>query len=141
MVEDPLDSGLGGEAGLARARLVAGVPLMGVTASLSGLLRRIDGLGDPGTVLSPASEAGMIGVILAGVIVAGATVTGWLSPAGGSVVMVTLLPLVSPGLSYISVVCEKLGMAMAGATAARDTDKLTGRSAPPVLAGAGTKVT
>ena len=54
--------------------------------------------------------------------------------------MVTLLPLVSPGLSYISVVWEKLGMAMAGATAARDTDKLTGLSAP-VLTGAGTKVT
>ena len=64
----------------------------------------------------------MIGVILAGVMVAGATLTGWLSPAGGSVVMVTLLPLVSPGLSYISVVCEKLGMAMAGATAALDTE-------------------
>ena len=77
MVEDPLDSGLGGEAGLARVRLVV-APLTGVTASLSGLLRKIDGLGDPGTVLSPASvlEAGMMGVILAGVMVAGATVTG-----------------------------------------------------------------
>jgi len=52
------------------------VPFIGVT-SPSGLFLRIDGLGDPGTVFSwsTCDEApdpgGRIGVILAGVMVAG----------------------------------------------------------------------
>ena len=71
-MDDPLDSGLGGELG--EARMAA--PLTGVTtaASLSGLLRRIEGLGEPGTVLSASERAGgpgMMGVIRAGVMVAG----------------------------------------------------------------------
>lgn len=72
IVDDALDSGLGGELGEARM-----APLTGVTtaASLSGLLRRMEGRGEPGTVLSASERAGggpgMIGVILAGVMVAG----------------------------------------------------------------------
>ena len=71
IVDDPLDSGLGGELG--EVRMAA--PLTGVTtaASLSGLLRRIEGLGEPGTVLSASERAGgpcMMGVICAGVMVA-----------------------------------------------------------------------
>ena len=73
IVDDPLDSGLGGEPGEARTA----APLTGLTttASLSGLLRRMEGRGEPGTVLSAVSEAaagpGMMGVILAGVRLAG----------------------------------------------------------------------
>ena len=90
IVDDPLDSGLGGELG--EARMAA--PLTGVTtaASLSGLLRRIEGLGEPGTVLSASERAGgpgMIGVIRAGVMVAGPVsvapelrLEGELSPRG-----------------------------------------------------------
>ena len=72
IVEDPLDSGLGGELGDARM-----APLTGVTmaASVSGLLRRMEGRGEPGTALSASERAGggpgMIGVMRAGVRVAG----------------------------------------------------------------------
>ena len=65
MVEEPLESGLGGELG----EVSIAVPLMGVTASVSGLFLRMEGLGEPGTVLSVSVAA--MGVILAGVMVAG----------------------------------------------------------------------
>ena len=57
-MDDPLDSGLGGELG--EARMAA--PLTGVTtaASLSGLLRRIEGLGEPGTVLSASERVELV---------------------------------------------------------------------------------
>ena len=58
----------------ASAEMVRMAPLTGVTtaASLSGLLRRMEGRGEPGTVLS-VSERGpvMMGVIQAGWMVAG----------------------------------------------------------------------
>ena len=133
-------------------------PLTGVitAASLSGLLRSIEGLGEPGTVLSASERAGgpgMMGVIWAGVMVAGPVsvapelrLEAELSPrekyiagdspsscfirlpGAGSVVMVTLLcPVSAPRpASYISVVWLKLGMAMAGATTALDTVRFTG---------------
>ena len=133
-------------------------PFTGVTtaASLSGLLRSIEGLGEPGTVLSASERAGgpgMMGVIRAGVMVAGpVSVAPELRldtelsprekyiagdspsscfvrlPGAGSVVMVTLLcPVSAPRpASYISVVWLKLGMAMAGATTALDTVRFTG---------------
>ena len=69
-MDDPLESGLGGELG--EARMAA--PLTGVTtaASLSGLLRRMEGRGEPGTVLSVSERGpGMMGVIRAGWMVAG----------------------------------------------------------------------
>ena len=72
IVEDPLESGLGGEPGDVRSC----VPFIGVT-SPSGRFLRIDGLGEPGTVFSWSTCAevvdpgGSIGVILAGVMVAG----------------------------------------------------------------------
>ena len=66
IVEEPLESGLGGEEGEVRMA----VPLMGVTASLSGLFLSMEGRGEPGTVLS-ASPPATIGVIRAGVMVAG----------------------------------------------------------------------
>ena len=67
IVDDPLDSGLGGEPGEARTA----APLTGLTttASLSGLFLNIEGRGEPGTVLSVSP--GTIGVIRAGVMVAG----------------------------------------------------------------------
>ena len=104
MVEDPLESGLGGDEGEVRMA----EPLTGVKASLSGLFLRMEGRGEPGTVLSDSE--GTMGVILAGVMVAGwvAVELCWPSPAG-KVVMVTLF-----SLSYINVVWLKLGMAMAG---------------------------
>ena len=110
MVEEPLESGRGGELGEVRIA----VPLIGVTASLSGLFLRMEGRGEPGTVLSDSE--GIMGVILAGVMVAGWLAwpeLSWPSPAG-KVVMVTLFSL---SLSYISVVWLKLGMAMAGTLA------------------------
>ena len=153
MVDDPLDSGLGGELGEVRM-----APLTGVTtaASLSGLLRRMEGRGEPGTVLSASERGpGMMGVMRAGVMVAGPVsvapelglaeelspveITHYtLSsrdlvsclPGAGSVVMVTLLCPDSPPAprpaSYISVVWLKLGMAMAGATTALETVRFTG---------------
>ena len=155
MVDDPLDSGLGGELGEVRM-----APLTGVTtaASLSGLLRRMEGRGEPGTVLSASERGpGMMGVMRAGVMVAGPVsvapelglaeelspveIKHWhctLSsrnlisclPGAGSVVMVTLLWPDSPPAprpaSYISVVWLKLGMAMAGATTALETVRFTG---------------
>ena len=71
IVEDPLESGLGGEEGEVRRA----VPLMGVTASLSGLFLSMEGRGDPGTVLSVSP--GTIGVIRAGVMVAGWGLLDW----------------------------------------------------------------
>ena len=148
MVEEPLDSGRGGEVG----EVSSAVPFTGVTAgSVSGLLRRIEGRGDPGTGLSAASwgcEGGRMGVMRAGVMVAGAG-AGWAGAAaspgagGGSVVMVTLLCCCS-ALSYISVVWLKLGSVMAGATTApgRATVlRLTGPAWLAALPLAGTKVT
>ena len=72
MVDDPEDSGLGGES-WSRA-----LPWMfGAGASPSGRFLRMEGLGEPGTSLSGSDGCccafcpGAIGVILAGVIVAG----------------------------------------------------------------------
>lgn len=72
IVDEPLESGRGGEPG----DVSNCVPFIGVT-SPSGRFLSIDGLGDPGTVFSWSTcdvapePGGSIGVILAGVIVAG----------------------------------------------------------------------
>ena len=72
MVEDPLESGRGGDPGEVKSC----VPFTGVI-SPSGRFLKIDGLGEPGTVFSCSVcddapwPGGIIGVILAGVMVAG----------------------------------------------------------------------
>merc|ERR1719394_2423941 len=98
---------------------------------------------------SESGAAGMIGVILAGVMVAGAggRLPMLAGPGGGKVVMVTLwfgLVCPSPGLSYIRVDWLKFGMVIAGATTALVTVKFTGLACCPLalsLLLAGTNVT
>ena len=72
MVDDPEDSGLGGES------WSSALPWMfGAGGSPSGRFLRMEGLGEPGTSRSGSDGCccafcpGAIGVILAGVIVAG----------------------------------------------------------------------
>lgn len=72
MVEEPLESGRGGDPGDVNSC----VPFIGVR-SPSGRFLSMEGLGDPGTIFSWSpcgafpDPGGKIGVILAGVIVAG----------------------------------------------------------------------